>query len=73
MKVFMTHTQAGPGGCYAAGGVYHVAADVGRGLVDAGYATSPDYDKTAKPGGKPAAAAVKDKDKGKGGGDAGDA
>lgn len=67
MKILMTHTQAGPGGCYAVGGVYHVAADVGRGLVDAGYATSPEYGKMAKPAGKPTAV------KGKGGGDAGDA
>lgn len=66
MKVHMTHTLAGPGGCYAAGGVYNVAADVGRGLVDAGYATSPEYGKAAKPAGKPAAI------KGKGGGDVGD-
>lgn len=67
MKVQMTHTQAGPGGCYAAGSVHNVPAAIGRALVDAGYATSPEYDKTAKPAGKPAAV------KGKGGGDAGDA
>lgn len=67
MKVRMTATYAGPLGVYAAGQSYCVSELIGRGMVEIGIATSPDYDKTAKPAGKPAAV------KGKGGGDAGDA